>query len=227
MKRHFEGDLGLIREKLILMASLAVSNIELSIKTLVERDDKFVPEIYTQEDKINSMHIEIDNNCEESIALHQPMAKDLRLLVSALKISQELERIGDQAANITQSALELIHQPALKPLIDIPRMAEMVQNMVKDALESFIKEDSRLAREVLVRDDRIDDYKDQIFRELLTFMLQDVTCIPRALQLILISRHLERIADHSTNIAEDVVYLVEGKDIRHHLESKTERKTEG
>jgi phosphate transport system protein len=222
MKRHFEGDLGLIREKLILMASLAVSNIELSIKTLVERDDKFVPEIHAQEDKMNSMQIEIDNNCEESIARHQPMAKDLRLLVSALKISQELERIGDQAANITQSALELIRQPALKPLIDIPRMAAMVQNMVKDALDSFIKEDSRLAREVLVRDDQVDDYKDQIFRELLTFMLQDVASIPRALQLILISRHLERIADHSTNIAEDVVYLVEGKDIRHHLESKPE-----
>src|SRR5574341_203455 len=215
MRRHFEGDLGLIREKLILMASLAVSNIELSIKTLVERDDKFVSEIYTQEGKINSMQIEIDNNCEESIARHQPMAKDLRLLVSALKISQELERIGDQAANITQSALELIRQPSLKPLIDIPRMAEMVQRMVKDALDSFIKEDSRLAREVLVRDDRVDDYKDQIFRELLTFMLQDVSTISRALQLILISRHLERIADHSTNIAEDVVYLVEGKDIRH------------
>ncbi len=218
MKRHFEGDLGLIREKLILMASLAVSNIELSIKTLVERNDKLVSEIYTQEDRINSMQIEIDNNCEESIALHQPMAKDLRLLVSALKISQELERIGDQAANITQSALELIRQPSLKPLIDIPRMAEMVQKMVKDALESFIKEDSRLAREVLVRDDRVDNYKDEIFRELLTFMLQDVSTIPRALQLILISRHLERIADHSTNIAEDVVYLVEGKDIRHHQE---------
>lgn len=222
MKRHFEGDLGLIREKLILMSSLAVSNIELSIKTLVERDDKFVSVIYTQEDKMNSMQIEIDNNCEESIALHQPMAKDLRLLVSALKISQELERIGDQAANITQSALELIRQPVLKPLIDIPRMAEMVQKMVKDALDSFIKEDSRLAREVLVRDDLIDDYKDQIFRELSTFMLQDMTYIPRALQLILISRHLERIADHSTNIAEDVVYLVEGKDIRHHLEGKSQ-----
>lgn len=207
------------------MASLAVSNIELSIKTLVERDDKFVSEIYTQEGKINSMQIEIDNNCEESIARHQPMAKDLRLLVSALKISQELERIGDQAANITQSALELIRQPSLKPLIDIPRMAEMVQRMVKDALDSFIKEDSRLAREVLVRDDRVDDYKDQIFRELLTFMLQDVSTISRALQLILISRHLERIADHSTNIAEDVVYLVEGKDIRHHLESESKSGT--
>lgn len=218
MERHFDQDLNALKQKLILMASLAVSNIFLAIKALIDRNDTLMTEISSQEKKINSLQVEIDDTSLKLIALHQPVADDLRLLSSAMKINSELERIGDQAVNIMQSALELIQQPQLKPLIDVPRMAEMVQKMVTDALDSFVKKDSSLAREVLKRDDLIDNLKNQIFRELLTFMLQDPTTIPRALQLILISRHLERIADHSTNIAEDVIYLVEGKDIRHHLE---------
>jgi len=218
MERHFDRDLNLLKEKLITMAGLTESNIQLSVKILVERNETSHGLISQQEQKINALQVEIDNFCLKLLALHQPVAFDLRFITSAMRISAELERIGDQAVNITQSALELIKQPLLKPLVDIPKMAALVQSMVKDSLDSFVRQDSVLARDILKRDDQIDNYKEQIFRELLTFMLQDPTTISRALQLILISRHLERIADHSTNIAEDVVYLVEGIDIRHHSE---------
>jgi len=220
MERHFDHDLNLLREKLNLMAGLAVTNIYLAIKILVDRDKRLSGEIFSQEEKINSLQIEIDNFCLELIALHQPVAADLRLLISALKISSELERIGDQAVNITEAALGVIQEPQVKPLVDTPKMATLVQNMVKDALDSFVNKNSRLARDVLQRDDQIDDFKDRIYAELESVMTEDTSTIPRALQLIMISRHLERIADHSTNIAEDVVYLVEGKDIRHHQEEK-------
>jgi len=222
MERHFDQDLNLLKDKLIQMAGLSESNIYLAIKLLTERNETLNNQIQEQEQRINALQLEIDNFCLKLLALHQPVAFDLRFITSAMRINAELERIGDQAINITQSALELIRQPMLKPLVDIPKMAELVQSMVKDSLDSFVKQDSQKAREILKRDDQIDNYKDQIFRELLTFMLQDPTTIPRALQLILISRHLERIADHSTNIAEDVVYLVEGKDIRHHVENRPE-----
>jgi phosphate transport system protein len=224
MVRYFEQDLNLVKEKLNLMANLVVSNIYFAIKMLVDRTDSQSGQIFAQEEKINSLQIEIDNDCQEFIALHQPVASDLRLLISALKISSELERIGDQAVNITQASLELIRQPELKPLVDTPRMADLVQKMVKDALDSFVNKDSLLARDVLQRDDRIDDFKDQIRSELVEFMSRDPGSIYRALQLIMISRHLERIADHATNIAEDVVFLVEGKDIRHHLEQRSVHK---
>jgi phosphate transport system protein len=221
MVRYFEQDLILVKEKLNLMANLVVSNIYFAIKMLVDRTDSQSGQIFAQEEKINSLQIEIDNDCQEFIALHQPVASDLRLLISALKISSELERIGDQAVNITQASLELIRQPELKPLVDTPRMADLVQKMVKDSLDSFVNKDSLLARDVLQRDDQIDDFKDQIRSELVEFMSRDPGSISRALQLIMISRHLERIADHATNIAEDVVFLVEGKDIRHHLEQRS------
>ncbi len=222
MERHFDQDLNLLKEKLILMAGLTEANIYLSIKNLVERDESHSNEISQREQKINSLQVEIDEFCLKLLALHQPVAFDLRFITSAMRINAELERIGDQAVNVVESALDLVKQPQLKPLVDIPRMAELVQSMVKDSLDSFVKQESKLAREILKRDDQIDSYKEQIFRELLSFMLQDPTTVPRALQLILISRHLERIADHSTNIAEDVVYLVEGKDIRHHVEDRQE-----
>ncbi len=223
MVRHFEQDLNQLKEKLVLMASLAVSNIYLSIKALIDREESLAEQIFVQEQKINALHIEIDNFSLELIALHQPVAADLRLLVSALKISSELERIGDQGVNITQAALDLIKKPELKPLVDTPRLAELVQAMVKDALDSFVKKDSDLARSVLQRDDQIDELKDRICKELQIHMTRNPDSISRALQLIMISRHLERIADHATNVAEDVVYLVEGKDIRHHLESQKPR----
>jgi phosphate transport system protein len=152
------------------------------------------------------------------------MATDLRFITSAMRINSELERIGDLAVNITQCVEVLIKQPQLKPYIDLPRMADLTQKMVKDSLDAFIKNDADLARSVLHSDDQVDALKDQIFRELLTFMMSDHSTISRALELILVSRHLERIADHATNIAEDVIYLVQGKDIRHHIEEKRAQK---
>ena len=147
-------------------------------------------------------------------------AQDLRFITAAMKINAELERMGDQAVNIADSSVKLLKQPPLKPLIDTPRMSELVKKMVKDSLDSFVKKDVELAKKVMATDDEVDDLKDQIFRELLTYMTGDSANISRALELILISRHLERIGDHSTNIAEDVIFLVEGRDVRHHLNVK-------
>jgi phosphate transport system protein len=152
------------------------------------------------------------------IALHQPIATDLRFITAAMKINSDLERIADQAVNISQTTEYLLEEPALKPLIDVPRMAHIASEMLKDALDSFVNRDENLARSVLVRDDEVDDLKEQVFRELLTYMISDASTIKRAIALILISRNLERIADHATNIAEDVVFVVAGKDIRHRAE---------
>lgn len=216
--RHFDEELNLLKQKLLFMASLAESMIFKAVKSLSQRDESFFKEVDGAEKKVNHLQIEIDELCLKLLATRQPMATDLRFITSAMKINSELERIGDLAVNITQRAVVLIKQPQLKPLIDIPRMADLTQRMVKDSLDSFIKQDVNLARSVLTRDDEIDGLKNQIFRELLTFMIGDSSTIPRALELILVSRHLERIGDHATNIAEDIIYLVQGKDIRHHIE---------
>jgi phosphate transport system protein len=220
ISRHLDEDLNLLKEKLLFMAGLAESMIHKAVKSLVERDESYFKQVKEEEDKVNHLEIEIDDLCLKLLALKQPMATDLRFITSAIKINSNLERIGDLAINITERAAVLLKQPQLKPLIDIPRMADMAQKMVKDSLDAFIKKDAGLARSVLERDDEIDRLKDQIFRELLTFMLSDQSTIPRALELILVSRHLERIGDHATNIAEDVIYLVQGKDIRHHIEEE-------
>ncbi len=222
--RHFDEQLSLVKEKLLSMASLAESMIYKAVKSLTDRRESLFGEVNGNEKRVNLLEIEIDGLCLKLLALKQPMAADLRFITSAMKINSELERIGDMAVNITQCVAVLIKQPQLKPYIDIPRMADLAQKMVKDSLDSFIKQDVNLARSVLTRDDEIDGLKDQIFRELLTFMMSDPSTIPRALQLVLVSRHLERIGDHATNIAEDVIYLVQGKDIRHHIEEKRGRK---
>ena len=222
--RHFDEQLSLVKEKLLSMASLAESMIYKAVKSLTDRRESLFGEVNGNEKRVNLLEIEIDGLCLKLLALKQPMAADLRFITSAMKINSELERIGDMAVNITQCVAVLIKQPQLKPYIDIPRMADLAQKMVKDSLDSFIKQDVNLARSVLTRDDETDGLKDQIFRELLTFMMSDPSTIPRALQLVLVSRHLERIGDHATNIAEDVIYLVQGKDIRHHIEEKRGRK---
>ncbi|MCJ7498451.1 MAG: phosphate signaling complex protein PhoU [candidate division Zixibacteria bacterium] len=221
--KHFDEELNLLKEKLLSMASLAETIIYKAVKSLSERDETLFEVVNQGEKKVNYLQIEIDELCLKLLALKQPMATDLRFITSAMKINSELERIGDLAVNIIQRAEVLIKQPQLKPLIDIPRMAELTQKMVKDSLDAFIKMDVNLARSILTRDDEVDCLKDQIFRELLTFMLSDQSTIPRALELILVSRHLERIGDHATNIAEDVIYLVQGKDIRHHIEEEKGR----
>jgi phosphate transport system protein len=214
MERHFEAELHALRDRLLAMGSLAETMIHKGIKALVERDEGLVQAVLAHEEEMDLLCIEIDDRCFTQLALQQPMASDLRFLVAAIKINSDLERIGDQAVSIALRGRSLIAQPQLKPLIDIPRMATNVQEMVRNSLDAFVRQDPELARHVIDGDDDVDNLRDQVFRELLTYMMGDATTIPRALDLILISRNLERIADHSTNIAEDVIYIVRGEDVR-------------
>jgi len=217
MERHFDEELKELKDRLLYMSGLTEAMITDSVKALVERREDIIEEIYKKEEEVNLLQIEIDDRAIKMIALHQPAAVDLRFLITAIKINSELERMGDMAINICQATRELLKHPLLKPLIDIPRMAEIARKMVKDSLDAFVKQDAVLAKSVCERDDEVDDLKDQVFRELLTYMMSDPNAIQRAMDLILISRHLERIADHSTNIGEEVIFLVQGKDIRHHI----------
>ena len=217
MKRHIDQELDDLKGELVRMAGLAEAAIGLAVKALVTRDAEMARQVVASDEAINMLEIEIDERCLRAMALYQPEARDLRFLAMALKINSDLERMGDQGVNIAERTLELLKEPLLKPLIDIPRMAEIAQRMVKDSLDAFIRQDVELARAVCRQDDEVDRYDDQIFRELLTYMMEDPRAITRAVNLILVSRHLERIADHATNIAEDVVYLVQGKTIKHHV----------
>ena len=221
MTRNFDERLDELKQQLLKMAAKAETMIRNSVQELVQRNHELASELPALEDQVNRLQIEIDDRAFKLLALQQPMAHDLRFIIAAMKISSDLERIADQAINITENNLVLLQFPELKPLIDIPRMADIAGQMVHDALDAFVEEDASKAREVVLRDDRVDDLKDQIFRELLTYMISDPKTIPVAMQLILVSRHLERTADHATNIAEDVVYMVEAKDIRHHVEKES------
>jgi phosphate transport system protein len=214
MERHIETELQGIKERLLAMGALAESMIHKSIRGLVERDEALVQAVLAHEEEMDLFCIEIDDRCFTQLALRQPMASDLRFLVASIKINSDLERIGDQAVSIALRARALIREPELKPLIDIPRMAELAREMVRKALDAFVRRDIELARSVIEADDEVDGLRDQVFRELLVYMMGDAATIPRALALILISRNLERIADHATNIAEDVIYIVRGEDVR-------------
>ena len=214
MERHFEVELQALRDRLLTMGSLAETMIHKGIKALVDRDESLVQAVLAHEEEMDLLCIEIDDRCFTQMALRQPMASELRLLVASIKINSDLERIGDQAVSIALRARSLIGQSQLKPLIDIPRMAGIVQEMVRASLDAFVAQDPDLARKVIDRDDEVDGLRDQVFSELLTYMMGDTTTISRAIDLILISRNLERIADHSTNIAEDVIYIVRGEDVR-------------
>ena len=216
-ERHFDQELKHLNEKLFEMARLVEEAIGRAVKALVDREPKIAEEVIRADTTINFLEIEIDELCLKLLALQQPLAVDLRFIASALKINNDLERIGDQAVNIAERTLDLLKQPLLKPLIDIPRMATLAQKMVKDSLDAFVNRDTKLARDVCERDDEVDDLNDQIFRELLTYMMQDPKTISRAVDLILVGRHLERIADLATNICEDVV---DGKMIKHHVEDE-------
>lgn len=214
MERHFEKELQGLRERLLTMGSLAEAMIHKSVKALVDREDALVEAVLDHEEEMDLFCIEIDDWCFTLLALRQPMASDLRFLVAGIKINGDLERIGDQAVSIALRARSLITQPLVKPLIDIPRMAGLSQEMVRKSLDAFVRRDPELARSVIETDDAVDSLRDQVFRELLTYMMGDPGVIPRALDLILVSRHLERIADHATNIAEDVIYIARGEDVR-------------
>ena len=217
MARHFHEELEALKQTLLAMGGLVEDQIRRVMTALVERNDDLAREVIERDRQVNAYDVEIDEKCVELLALHQPTAGDLRVITTAMKIVTDLERIGDQAVNIAQRVLELSREPQLKPYIDLPRMAERAQRMVKDSLDAFVTRDTALARAVCVADNEVDALKEQVFRELLTFMMEDARTIPRAIRLILISRFLERVADHATNIAEMVVYMVESRMVRHTL----------
>jgi phosphate transport system protein len=214
-QRHFDEELAELKAKLVQMAGLAEDQIDKALAALVQRDSAQARQVIERDHRVNALDVEIDEDCILLLALHQPAARDLRLVTTAMKISTELERISDLAENICERTLELNEEPQLKPYIDIPRMGNLARMMVKQSIDAFVKDDSALARKVLTDDDLVDDLMEQIFRELLSFMIEDPHTISRAIRLSFVAKYLERIADHATNIAELVVYLVEGKIIRH------------
>lgn len=222
METHFQQELNKLKEQLLEMAGLAERAISNAVEALVKRDTPLAERTIAEDEKINQMEIVIDDRCLKLLALHQPMAADLRFITSAMRINTELERIGDQAVNIAERVVSLNQEPQLKPYIDIPRMAEITQSMVRDVLDAFVRGDAQLARTVCERDDEVDGLNDQVFRELLTYMLADSRTITRAVHLIIVSRCLERIADHATNIAEGVIFMVKALVIKHHADAKNE-----
>jgi phosphate transport system protein len=217
MQRHFHEELEALKQTLLAMGGLVEDQIRRVTTALLERDSAAARDVIERDRQVNAYDVEVDEKCVELLALHQPAASDLRFITTAMKIVTDLERIGDQAVNIAQRVLELNRESQLKPYIDLPRMAERAQRMVKESLDAFVARDTDLARRVCAEDGAVDDLNHQIFRELLTFMMEDPKTIPRAIRLILIARFLERVADHATNIAEMVVYMVDSKMVRHTL----------
>jgi phosphate transport system protein len=213
--RHFQEELEALKERLLAMGGLAEERMRVAVMAVVERDAEALQTVLTGDEPVNDLHIELDDRCFKLLALHQPMAADLRTIVAAVKINTDLERVGDLAVNVAEAGKRYLQHAPVKPLIDIPRMGDIAQLMLRDALDAFVRGDVALAEAVLVRDDTLDALKTQIFRELLTYMLQDTATIEPALDLILISRHLERVGDHATNIAEDVIFMVSARDVRH------------
>jgi phosphate transport system protein len=214
-QRHFDEELSDLKTKLLRMAGQAEDQIDRALTALVTRDSALAREVIERDHLVNTLDVEIDEESIRLLALHQPAARDLRLVTTAMKIATELERISDLAENVSERVIELNEEPQLKPYIDIPMMGNMARMMVKESIDAFVKDDALLARKVLTDDDFVDDLMEQVFRELLSFMLEDTRTISRAIRLSFIAKYLERMADHATNIAELVVYLVEGKIIRH------------
>jgi phosphate transport system protein len=214
-QRHFDEELADLKTKLLRMAGQAEDQIDKALSALVTRDSALAREVIERDHLVNALDVEIDEESIRLLALHQPAARDLRLVTTAMKIATELERISDLAENVSERVIELNEEPQLKPYIDIPMMGNMARMMVKQSIDAFVKDDAQLARKVLADDDFVDNLMEQLFRELLSFMLEDTRTISRAIRLSFIAKYLERMADHATNIAELVVYLVEGKIIRH------------
>jgi phosphate transport system protein len=213
--RHFQDELEHLKARLLEMGGLAEDRLRLAVRALTERDLALVDRVLAGDAAINQLHIEVDDRCFKLLALHQPMAVDLRSIVAAVKINTDLERVGDLAVNIGEAAARYLEHPPVKELIDIPRMADIAQGMLRDALDAYVRRDLALAHQVLDRDDELDLLKTEVFRELLTHMLRAQATIEPSLDLILISRHLERVGDHATNVAEDVIFMVSAKDVRH------------
>ena len=219
MERHFDDELNQLRVDILKMSDLARQAITKSIEALTNRDKAQAQNVINDDNNIDELELTIDEKCIDLIARYQPMAKDLRFITTGLKLNAELERIADLAVDIAQRVEELSDKPLLKPLIDIPKLSEVAQNMVRQAIDSFIKKDIGLANKVIASDEEADKLRDRICAELINdYMSKDTSSATRAVPLLLIARHLERICDHASNIAEDIIYMVEGKMIKHHHE---------
>jgi phosphate transport system protein len=220
MQRHFDEQMQGLLEKLVLMGRVAESMIQIALRVLIERNESLAEEVDRKEKEVNDLQVEIDDRAVKLTALQQPVGSDVRFLFMASRIATELERIGDQAVNICQNAHYVLKSAPLKPLVDLPRMGEIAEAMVRRSIEALVNRDCAVARIVLEEEKEVDAFRDQIFRVLLTYMMADPGTIERALALILMSRNLERVGDHATNIAEEVIYLVEGREVRHGYEKK-------
>jgi phosphate transport system protein len=218
----FDEELLQLKGRVLKMGAMVETAIKDSVRSLVERDNDVAKGVIEKDHQVNALDVDIDEESIRLIALRQPKAVDLRFLTTAMKITSDLERMGDLAVNIAERALELNEEPLLKPYIDIPRMSQLAQGMTRDALDAFVKKDKKLAMDVIMRDDEVDDLKQEVLNELLFFMMQDPATASRAMKISFVAQYLERIADHATNIAEMVIYLVAGKIIRHmaHPEEK-------
>jgi len=213
--KRYEEELKKLREEILYMGGMVEDQIQKAIKSLVDRDSPLAEVIIERDHEVNRLDVEIDDLCIKLLALHQPAGRDLRFITTGLKITTDLERIGDMAVNLCERALELNQEPQLKPYIDIPRMARIAQRMIRESLDAFVREDTELALAVCKNDEEVDQLNSQIFREVVTFMVADPATINRAIKISSISKYLERIADHATNIAEMVIFMVKGKSIRH------------
>jgi phosphate transport system protein len=219
--RHFTVELEELNHKLLEMGGLVESAIHRSVRSLVDQNKELAEQVIRDEPLINRMEMEIDGLATRLLALNQPVARDLRFLTSALKINTDLERIGDLAQHIAERSLSLMHHPLVKPMTDIPKMASLVQSMLLRCLDAFVNSDTEMARNVLLSDDEVDKLRDAVYAELLATMQRDPGVVPAAVDLIFVARNLERIGDHATNIAEDVVFLVKGIDVRHRAQEET------
>jgi phosphate transport system protein len=215
MERHFERDLNELKERVLWMGSLVEGAVHQSIHAVLEGQASLAEKVLQEEPAVNELQVEIDDRVVQLLALQQLMAADLRFVLAVSRINNDLERIGDQAVNIAQSALRILRHPRVKPYVDLPRMSELAEGMVRDSLNALVRGNVDMARSVLVRDDQVDSLRDQIFRELLSYMMGDSAVVFQAFELILVAKNLERVADHATNIAEDVIYIVAGHDVRH------------
>ena len=225
MERHFDQELIELKKGLLKMGAFAEEAIYKSVEALKTKDKELAVSVIDNDKNVNELELAIDEKCVDLIARYQPMAKDLRFITTGMKINNELERIADIAVDIAQRTLEIVDKPLLKPLIDIPKLAAIAQDMVKTAIDSFVKSDIELARKVLNSDPEANQFRNQIQKELIEdYMAKDSSTAPRAVQLLLIARFLERICDHTTNIAEDVIYLVQAEVVRHHPEKITDGK---
>jgi phosphate transport system protein len=225
-QRHFHDELNQVKARLLTMSGEAEAALGAAVEALIDRDHDKAKSVIAGDRLIDQMEIEIEEMCLNLLALQQPMAKDLRMLVAALKITNDLERVGDHAVNIAQSAMRVAPTRAVAPEPEIREMARLARDMLSDALEAFIRGDSSAARELVKRDDKVDALDRSLFRVLLTYMMEDPQIIGTGMELSLVSRNLERVADLATNIAEDVVFLVEGKSIKHHAEDRPDGTTE-